>query len=84
MSPHSKPMPEHEVRPSSGTLHRGQAGDWDRRLTDLVLFIAEHHRPPSEYSADRFERILTRWLNNQRSSLRNGVLLREKAAKLDH
>jgi len=76
-------MTEHESCPSRNIPDAAQVSEWDKRLAYYVRFIGEQDRPPSIYSVDPFERSLTRWLNNQRSSLRSGVLLREKAAKLD-
>jgi Helicase associated domain len=57
--------------------------DWEEQLVEYVLFVKERSRVPSQSSEDFQERALNAWLMNQRASLRNGVLFRERAARLD-
>jgi hypothetical protein len=65
---------------SKGLVHRRT---WDQQLADYLCFLDQQNRAPSQYAEEPNERVLFYWLRNQRSSLRNGVLLREKILKLD-
>jgi hypothetical protein len=56
---------------------------WDEQLVDYVRFLDQHNRAPSQYAEEPSERVLFYWLRNQRSSLRNGLLLPEKISKLN-
>jgi hypothetical protein len=56
---------------------------WDERLDEYVRFLQEQNRAPSQYAEDADERVLHFWLRHQSASLRNGLLVPEKAAKLD-
>ena len=56
---------------------------WDEQLGDYVRFLDQQNRSPSQYAEEPSERVLFYWLRNQRSSLRNGVLLPERISKLN-
>lgn len=56
---------------------------WDEQLVDYVRFLDQENRAPSQYAEDPSERVLFYWLRNQRSSLRNGLLLPERISKLN-
>lgn len=58
--------------------------NWEDQLQDYVRFVEEHGRTPSQYAEDLDERVLAFWRRNQRASLRNGLLLPERVARLDH
>jgi hypothetical protein len=66
--------------PGKGLVHRRT---WDEQLTDYVCFLDQQNRAPSQHSEEPSERVLLYWLRNQRSSLRNGLLLPEKISKLN-
>lgn len=56
---------------------------WDEHLAAYLSFMDQQNRAPSQYAETPGERALFYWLRNQRSSFRNGLLLRERIAKLD-
>jgi hypothetical protein len=56
---------------------------WDEQFGDYVRFLGRHERAPSQYADDARERALFYWLRNQRTSLRNGLLLPERRVLLD-
>jgi hypothetical protein len=56
---------------------------WDDQLADYVRFLDQENRAPSQHSEEPHERVLFYWLRNQRSSLRNGLLLPERISKLN-
>ncbi|WP_181762586.1 helicase associated domain-containing protein [Pseudarthrobacter sp. B4EP4b] len=66
-----------------GSLEAVPAREWDEQLADYVSFLKENNRVPSQYAQDARERSLCFWLRNQKASLRNGVLLPDRAVKLD-
>lgn len=63
-----------------GVVHRRT---WDEKLGDYVSFLDQQNRSPSQCAEEPSERVLFYWLRNQRSSLRNGVLLPERIFKLN-
>jgi hypothetical protein len=75
-----------EVGDATNSGHGGHdvpRREWDEVLNDYVLFVQERSRIPSQYAADPRERALSSWLKNQKASLRSGLLLQKRAAKLD-
>lgn len=70
-------------RRSGGNPSKVPRRQWDEQLADYVRFVREHKRIPSQYAQDPVERKLTSWLRHQKSSLRNGLLLPERAAMLE-
>lgn len=63
-----------------GVVHRRKRDD---HLADYVRFLNQQNRSPSQYAKEPGERVLFYWLRNQRSSLRNGLLLPERILKLN-
>ena len=57
--------------------------DWDEQLEKYVSFVKERNRVPSQSGEDPGERMLAFWLRHQKASLRNGLLLPERIAKLE-
>lgn len=55
---------------------------WDDRFGEYVRFLRQHERAPSQYADQASERSLFYWLRNQRTSLRNGLLLPERRMQL--
>lgn len=60
-----------------------QRRTWEERLAAYLSFMDQQNRAPSQYAEDPGERALFYWLRNQRASFRNGLLLRERIARLD-
>jgi hypothetical protein len=62
---------------------RETAPTWADRLSEYVLFLTSHGRAPSQHAEHAVERALFHWLRNQRTTLRNGVMLSARRAALD-
>ncbi|MBT2515523.1 helicase associated domain-containing protein [Arthrobacter sp. ISL-30] len=68
---------------SGGGRPRSRRRQWDEQLEEYVRFIREWKRIPSQRAEDPRERALHHWLQHQRASLRSGLLLADRAQKLD-
>lgn len=66
--------------PGEGVIRRRT---WDEQLGAYVRFLDQHNRMPSQHADEPGERVLFYWLRNQRSSLRNGLLLPERISRLN-
>jgi hypothetical protein len=56
---------------------------WEEQLIAYLRFTDQQNRAPSQHAEDPGDRNLYSWLRNQRSSLRNGLLLPERVAELN-
>lgn len=80
----SERLPENQGELASGPDRRliGRPR-WDEQLDEYARFVRERKRIPGQRAADPKERALNYWLQYQRASLRNGLLLASRAARLD-
>jgi Helicase associated domain len=71
------------IADSAGGKRPGARPGWDEQFSDYVRFVREHGRAPSQHAERANERALFYWLRNQRTSLRNGLLLPERRMRLE-